>query len=171
MRTNDRARKKVAFHARPGESIRALIALNHMGPGWASSGGTVHSGGSLFSTPYAQQLGVDFDDPRLRAALTTSWCAVVGDRLLFFAPSNTSIRPTPAGLVDEIPMAGTSLRWFDSAGLSVTTRVVHLDFPDDTRLLSATLLKARVRRKTYNDEPDLFVAAFGAAASQVTDAG
>ncbi|MFK8024168.1 MAG: hypothetical protein AB8G26_09430 [Ilumatobacter sp.] len=167
MRLNDRVRSKLAPRLAPTDALRAVVLLSHAGAGWASSGGVVHGGGSLFSSAYAAQHGIDFDDPRLRAPLTQSWCAVTDDRLAFFAPSKTSVRPTPADEIDSIALAGTALRWFDSTQLSSTNRVFHFDFADGTRLLSATMYKARLRRRPYNDEHELFVQAFGVAAAEV----
>lgn len=167
MRLNDRVRKKLASMLDDDEIVRAAVLLSHMSGGWASSGGVVHSGGSLLGSAYAVERGIDLDDPTLRAGLLQSWCVATDRELRFFRPSQTAVRPAPGKPADTISLEGTTLHWFDSEGLSTTNRVFHFRFADGTHLLSATMVKARLRRRPYNDEPDLLVAALGAAATRI----
>ena len=167
MRLNDRIRKKLDGQLGGGATVDAVVLLNHLGPGWASSSGAVSSGGSILGSPYAVDRGIDLNDPTLRTGLLQSWCVVTGGELRFFHPSRTSVRPSPGKPADVIPLAGTTLDWFDDEGLATTSRVFHFRFGDGTQLLSASLVKARVKRRSYNDEPDLLVSAFGDAATEL----
>ena len=153
MRLNERVRDKLTDQLDPGEQIVATIALsNQIGTGSASSDGSARSSGrTALGTPYAQSLGIDLTDRRM----------------LFHQPNPWRVRPTPGKLLTEIPLDGVTLRYFDVGGLGLSNRVIHLDFPDGTRLLSATILKASLRKKNYHDEPDLFVQAFGDRATPV----
>ncbi|WP_158412100.1 hypothetical protein [Ilumatobacter nonamiensis] len=45
--------------------------------------------------------------------------------------------------------------------------MIHLQFPDGRHLLTGTLVRSRLRNKNSNDQPDLFVRAFGSAATEV----
>lgn len=172
MRLNSRIRGRLAGELHAGEQIAATVGLNNqIGTGSASSDGSMRgSGSSALGTAYARHLGLDLDDPRLRAALLSSWCTVTDRRIVFHRPKATAIRPTPGAFIEEHPLADTSLRYFDAAGLGLTNRVFHLSFADGTDLISATILKAQLRRKPYNDEPFLFVDAFGDRATEVTNA-
>lgn len=169
METNDRARKVVAADLAPGEQILATVA---MGPnlGAASTVTSAAQGGTVFAGAYARARGIDYADRRLRADLVASWCTVTPDRLVFHAPNQLAIRPKPGKLIEAMPRDGVELAWFDTSGPSLSNRVLHLQLPDGRHVLSATLLKATLRRKRYNDEPELFVEAFGPAARQVEDA-
>ena len=164
MRVNDRARRAVHDDLDADEQVAAILPLNiHLG----GSSTDLSSGSSVLGSPYAEARGIDLDDPKLRADLLTIWCTVTGRRLLFHEPKQTSVRPTPGKLVDEVPLEATTLAWYDSSGAGTRHRVVHLTFPDGRHLLSGTLVKAPLRRKTYNDEAELFVRAFGERAAEV----
>lgn len=169
MRLNDRVRKRLADQLAPDERIEATIALgNQLGTGSAASDGSARSSGSTaLGTPYAQELGIDLADRRHRSDLMSAFCTVTGGRLLFHRTSPWSVRPKPGKLITEMPRDGVTLHYFDVGGLGLSNRVLHLHFPDGTRLLSATVLKATLRKQPFNDEPDLFVAAFGDDATRV----
>lgn len=169
MQLNERVRKRLAEELEPGEQIVATIGLaNQIGTGSASSDGTARqSGSSALGTPYARERGIDLTDRRHRSDLLSSWCTLTDRRLLFHRPHPWKVRPTPGKLITEIPLDGVTVHYFDVTGLGLSNRVFHLDFPDGTRLLSATPLRATLRKKNYNDEPELFVEAFGTLASLV----
>ena len=169
MKLNERVRRVVSDDLEPGEQLQAVVGLaNQIGTGRVSSGGVVHgSGSSALGTQYAQDRGLDLDNPKLRADLLQSWMTVTDRRLLFHQPKQTSIRPTPGTLIESIDRGGIKLHWFDARGYGLSNRVIHLEFPDGRHLVSATMLKAALRRKTYNDEPFLLVDAFGHDADQV----
>ncbi len=46
---------------------------------------------------------------------------------------------------------------------------MHVRFADDTELLGAAMYQAKLRRKPVSDELDLFVEAFGDAATRRQD--
>lgn len=168
MKLNQRARGAVAGDVEPHESILAVVLLaNQIGTGSAHSDGSHRQGGSALGHPYARELGLDLDNPALRGMLINSWLTVTDHQLLFHRPKATSIRPTPGTLIERLDRAGVRLRWFDTAGLGLSNRVVHLELPDRTHVLSATMLKAQLRRKPFNDEPFLLVDAFGEMATEV----
>ena len=169
MKLNERVRRIVAGELEPGEETLAVVGLgNQLGTGRVSSGGAVHgSGSTALGTPYAQAHGLDLDNPKLRADLLQSWMTVTDRRLLFHKPKQTSIRPTPGALIESIDRDGVLLHWFDVKGYGLSNRVIHLEFPDGRHLVSATMLKASLRRKPFNDEPFLLVEAFGVAATEV----
>lgn len=168
MKLNDRARSKIAADLAPGERVAATVLLaNRIGTGSAHGDGTHRQGGSALATPYACRLGLDLTNPALRADLMNTWLTVTDHRLLFHRPKAMSIRPTPGALVDAIDRHGVLLHWFDAAGLGLSNRVVHLRFPDGRHLLSATMLKATLRRRPFDDEPFLLVDAFADAAVAV----
>ena len=169
MRLNDRIRTRLADQLDPGERIEATIGLsNQIGTGSASSDGSHRqSGSTALGTPYAKERGIDLTDRRHRSDLMGAWCTLTDRRLLFHQPNPWKVRPTPGKLLTEMPRDGVTLHYFDVGGLGLSNRVIHLDFPDGTRLLSATMLKASLRKKNYNDEPELFVQAFGDRASLV----
>lgn len=137
------------------------------GGGGAHSDGTARSGSTVFSLPYAERRGIDLDDKRLRFDLLTTWITVTTDRVLFHSLNQWSLRSYPKRLIVAVPRSEPTLRWFDHPGLNMTVRVVHLTFPDGRHLLATTIYQARLRRKPYSDEPDLFVQAFGDAAERV----
>lgn len=169
MRLNERARDKLTDQLDPGEQIVATVALsNQIGTGSASSDGSARSSGrTALGTPYARSLGIDLTDRRHRSDLMGALCTLTDRRMLFHKPNPWRVRPTPAKLLADIPLDGVTLHYFDVGGLGLSNRVFHLDFPDGTRLLSATILKASLRKQNYNDEPDLFVQAFGDRATLV----
>lgn len=170
MKLNTRIRSRLARYLDEGEDIVATILLNYMvGTASASSDGTSKQSSSILGSAYAERLGVDFSDPTLRADLLSSWCTLTDRRLLFHGLKKMAVRPTPADLIDALPREGVVLRWFDVDGLALSNRAIHLEFPDGRRLLSATMLKATVRRKPFNDEPELFVSAFGDQGQRVED--
>ncbi|MDW3216404.1 MAG: hypothetical protein R8G01_20605 [Ilumatobacteraceae bacterium] len=171
MRLNDRVRRRLTDQLAPGETIEAAVGLaNQIGASSASSDGSVRaSTSSALGTPYARALGIDLTDPRHRSDLMSSWCTITDRRLLFHEPHPWNIRPTPGKLITELPRGGVTLHYFDVGGLGLSNRVIHLDFPDGTRLVSATMLKATLRKRNYTDEPDLFVEAFGDHAHLVDD--
>lgn len=172
MKLNERVRRIVTDDLEPGERIRAVVGLaNQIGTGRVSSGGTVHgSGSSALGTQYARDRGLDLDNPKLRADLLASWLTVTDRRLLFHRPKQTSIRPTPGDLIESIDRDGVRLHWFDAKGYGLSNRVFHFEFPDGRHLVAATMLKATMRRKPYNDEPFLLVEAFGDHAVEVAAA-
>ena len=53
--------------------------------------------------------------------------------------------------------------------MTIVHRVLHFRFPDDTQLLTATIVRAGMRKKPYSDEPDLLIQAFGPAATRLDD--
>lgn len=163
MRLNSRIRKRLVGEMRPDEQIVATVLLNNqIGTGSASSDGTARqSASSALGTAYARQLGLDLDNTLLRSHLLSSWCTLTDQRILFHRQKQMAIRPTPGELIEEQPIAETTLHYFDADGLGLSNRVLHFTFPDGTHLISATMLKATIRRTPFNDEPDLFVDAFG----------
>lgn len=165
-RLNKRARKAVAGEL-GGVPVESIVALSHLSGGGANSDGVVGGGSSILGSSYAVERGIDLDDPRLRSDLLQTWCALTPNELVFFKASPWAVLPKPGTLVDRIDRAGTTLSWADTGGLSTVIRMIHLEFPDGRLLLTATLVRARLRPKNYNDEPDLFVAAFGPAAKEV----
>ncbi len=170
-RLNRRARERLSGALAPDEEIVAAVLLNYtIGTVGGSSDGSRRQAGTVYSTQYAERRGIDFEDRRLRMDLVSTWCAVTPRRLLFHAQKQMAVRPTPGAFVAEVPMEGTDLRYFDTDGLGLSNRVLHLDFADGKHLLTATMLKASLRRKTYSDEPDLFVEAFGDRATRVDNA-
>ena len=169
MRLNDRIRKRLTDELAEGEQIVATIALsNQIGTGSASSDGSARqSGQTALSTPYARSRGIDLTDRRHRSDLMGALCTLTDRRMLFHQPNPWRVRPTPGKLLTELSLDGVTLHYFDVGGLGLSNRVIHLDFPDGTRLLSATILKASLRKNNYNDEPELFVQAFGDRATLV----
>ena len=170
MKLNDRVRKHLADQLLPGETIVATIALNNqIGTPTANSSGSISGGSSALGTPYAVRMGIDLNDPWLRHQLLASWCTLTETRMLFHKPKASAIRPTPGDLIEEHSRDGVRLSWFDNKGYALDNRVFHFDFPDGTRVLSAAILKAKLRRKPYNDEPFLLVRAFGDHATEVSN--
>jgi hypothetical protein len=172
MKLNSRIRNRLADELRPDEQIVATVLLNNqIGTGSASSDGSFRqSSSSALGTAYARRLGLDLDNPLLRAQLLSSWCTVTDQRILFHRQKATAIRPTPGAPIEELPIAGTTVHHFDAAGLGMTNKVLHLTFPDGTQLISATMLKATLRREPFNDEPFLLIEAFGERATLVDNA-
>lgn len=173
MRTNDRVRKKIAATLDEGETILATVMLaNELGVPTATPDGAVRSSGSTaLGTAYAMNRGIDLDDPAHRSDLMSSFCTLTVRRILFHRRSHWTVRPTPTGeIAAEYPADAVSLRWFDAGGLGLSNRVFHFDFPDGKRLVSATMVKAKLRRRPFNDEPFLFVDAFGERALEVENA-
>ncbi len=121
----------------------------------------------MSGTDYAARLGIDYSDPLLRSDLVASWGTVTPRRLVLHQQKQTAIRPRPGVFIEAIPIDGVVLRYFDAEGLGLSNRVLNLDFADGRRLLSATMLKATIRRKNFTAEPDLFVRAFGDRATEV----
>jgi hypothetical protein len=168
MRLNDRIREHVADELPDGEQIVAAVALsNQIGTVRASGDGAVRSSGTALGTPYARSLGIDLTDRRHRSDLMGSLCTLTDRRMLFHEPHPWRVRPTPRRLLAEMPYDDVTLHYFDVGGFGLSNRVFHLDFPDGTRLLTATMLKASLRKQNYSDEPDLFVQAFGDRATAV----
>lgn len=169
MRLNSRIRKRLADELQPGEEILATVLLNNqIGTGSAATDGTHRqSANSALGTAYARRLGIDIDNPVLRADLLSSWCTVTDRRIVFHRQKATAIRPTPGAFIEDYPVDGTAVRYFDADGVGLSNRVLHLTFPDGRELISATMLKASIRRKPFNDEPFLFVDAFGEQATPV----
>lgn len=169
MRLNDRIRKHVTDELVDGERIVATIGLsNQIGTSGASSDGVARTSGStVLGTPYARSLGIDLTDRRHRSDLMGALCTLTDRRMLFHEPHPWRVRPTPRKLLADLPYSDVTLRYFDVGGLGLSNRVIHLDFPDGTRLLSATILRASLRKENYNDESDLFVQAFGDRATLV----
>ena len=169
MRLNSRIRKRLANELHPGEQIISTVLLNNqIGTGSAASDGSHRqSANTALGTAYARRLGIDLDNPALRADLLSSWCTVTDRRIVFHRQKASAIRPTPGAFIEEHPLDGTTLHYFDAAGDALSNRVLHMTFPDGRQLISATMLKAAIRRKPYNDEPFLFVDAFGERATPV----
>ena len=168
MKLNDRVRKHLASELEPGETIVATVMLaNTVGTGGARPSGGLSSAATALGLPYAERHGIDLNDPRLRNHLLFSWCTLTEHRILFHKHKATSIRPTPGDLIEAHPRDGIRLSWFDTDGFALDNRIFHFDFPDETRLLASAILKARIRRKPYNDETFLFVEAMVAAATEV----
>lgn len=170
MDLNTRARKAVAGVV-GDQPVEAIVAFSHMSSvGGATHDGVVTGGSSILGTRYAVDRGIDLADRRLRADLLQSWCAVTSNELVFCKPSQWAVRPKPGDLIDRFDRAGVTLRWTDISGLSTVIRMMHLEFPNSTHLLTATLVRSRIKKTNYNDEPDLFVQAFGSAATRLADA-
>lgn len=165
-RLNKRARKAVT-DALGGVPIESVVAFSHLSGGGANSDGVVGGGSSILGSSYAVERGINLDDPRLRSDLLQAWCALTPNEMVFFKASPWAVIPKPGPLLDRIDRAGTTLRWVDVTGQSTVSRMIHLEFPDGRLLLTSTLVRARLRRKNYSDEPDLFISAFGAAATEV----
>lgn len=166
MRLNERARKAVAGKV-AGAEIQAIVSFSHLSGASSAHDGVVQGGSSILGTRYAVDRGIDLNDHRLRADLLQSWCALTPTEMVFCKPNPWSVRPKPGQPIDRIERAGTSLGWAEIVGLSTVTRMFHLEFPDGRHLLTATLVGARIRKKTYNDEASLFVQALGPAATEV----
>ena len=150
----------------PGAEIEAIVSFSHLS-GSGAYNGISHGGGSILATRYAIDRGIDLDDHRLRTDLLQSWCAITPTEILFCKPHQWSVRPKPGPLVARVERTGTALRWADNVSLGTVTRMMHLEFPDERHLLSATIVRAGIRRKNYSDEPDLFVEALGPCAVEV----
>ncbi|MGB0114524.1 MAG: hypothetical protein WBP59_14990 [Ilumatobacteraceae bacterium] len=163
---NDRARK--AFGGEVGSAtIEAIVLFNHVSGAGSVNDGAAHGGRSILGHPYAVERAIDLDDPLLRADLLQCWCALTPTEMVFGKPNPWSVFPKPGRLIERIGRPGTTLRWAPVSGLNAITRMIHLEFPDGRHLLTATLVRGRLRRKDFTDEPNLFVEAFGPAATEV----
>jgi hypothetical protein len=172
IKLNDRPRSTITTDLEPGEQIEAVVPRSlNVGAAGSSVDGTHCQAGTVLGHPYAAALGLDLDNPALHGDLVNCWLTVTDRRLLFHRPKQTAVRPTPGELVDAMSREGVQLRWFDTGGFSMTSRVVHLELADGRHVLGAVGVKARLRRKPYNDEPFLLVAAFGDPEPEPEEAG
>lgn len=150
-----------------GAPIEAIVACSHSSGFSAAHDGIVRGGSSILGSRYAVDRGIDLDDRRLRADLLQAWCVLTPTEMVFCTPSQWSVRPKPGPIVDRLARSGTTLRWADIVGLSSVSRMIHLEFADGRHLLTGTLVGSRIGTGNHNDEPDLFVRAFGSDAVEV----
>jgi hypothetical protein len=165
VRLNKTARKALAKNGVDDE----ILAVTQMGisVGLAATAGTgAGMARTVFSLDYATSRGLDLTTPGLRNELADAWVTLTPTRLLFHESNVYAPRQIPRDPITEMDRTGVTLVWFDQPAYGITARILHFTFPDDTQVLAASMYQAKLRRKPVSDELDLFVQAFGDAATR-----
>lgn len=129
--------------------------------------GTGKPGADVYSTGYAEALGIEADNDDVRHDLHPGWLTLTADELIVHYPGMRGLRPGPVEVIERFSRGGISLRWFDRRTARLTTRILHLEFGDGTQLLTATAYRDPAKRKPFDDEADLLIEALGDLAVEI----
>lgn len=169
MRSNKPARKSAAKELGDDVEIVSVLLLSPtLGAAKTVGFGTGKPGDGVYTTEYAEARGIEADGPGVRHDLHPAWVTMTADELVFHYPGMRGLRPGPVAIIERMPRAGTRLAWFDVPSKALITRVLHLEFADETQLLTATAYGAPNKRRPFDDEADAFVEAFGTAGERLT---
>ncbi len=124
-------------------------------------------GTSVYTTEYAEGRGIAPDATGVRHDLHPGWLTLTADELIFHYPGMRGLRPGPVEVIDRLPRDGARLAWFDLYTKAQITRVLHLEFADDSRFLTATAYGAPNKRRPFDDEADRLIEAFGDRAERI----
>lgn len=179
MKTNDRVRKLVAPDLAAGEELRAVIHLQRVAmEGTPSRTGAISStqgGGDLEAAMLARH---GFDPGPVvghgeteRSDLVGSWVTVTDHRLYFHAPDTSFwvMKPRPAELraaIDRAEVLGVDHA--DHTMTAIVWRTWLFRFRDGTWIAGHSPTGGRLRKKAFDDESDLAVAALGDQAAAFT---
>ena len=163
MKTNGKARKRLAAELRPGEQIEATVRLQAR---------IVVDGGvsrNSYTLRYLREFLRDADvESQLRHDLGEPWLTLTNERALFHKWKVTSIRPSPGDFITETPIDDLSLHWADMSAQGVRYRMMSLLFADGRFLILYSPLGPVLRKnKNWDDEAAALIEAFGDRATGV----
>lgn len=176
MKTNDRVRTIVTADLAAGEELRAVVHLQRVArEGTPNRSGQISStqGGDSIEAAMREQYGFD-PGPVIghgeaeRSDLVGSWLTVTDERLYFHAPDTGFwvLKPRPAELratVDRSELVGVDHA--DHTMTAIVWRTWLFRFRDGTWIAGHSPTGGRLRKKAFDDESDLAVAALGDQAS------
>lgn len=166
---NKAARKALGKQGIDDEILAVTQIGTNVGLAAGSSSGASGSARTVFSLDYARERHLDLTSPTLRVDLVDAWVTLTPTQILFHESNIYLPRQIPRAPITAIARNGVTLTWFDQPASGITARVMHVRFADDTELLGAAMYQAKLRRKPVSDELDLFVEAFGDAATRRQD--